>query len=109
VLDILGVAETPRFGISFLDIRVLPGYELVADLRGRTLRAESYSPDEVFLWVVRAADGLYVSTRYPAGLPAEVMDEFLTAFGTALSSITATIRDEVAAPASAPAPVAQAV
>ncbi|MFD3747846.1 condensation domain-containing protein [Nocardia sp. NPDC058633] len=90
VLDLLEVAETPRFGISFLDIRVLPGYELVADLRGRTLRAESYSSDEVFLWVVRAADGLYVSTRYPAGFPAEVMDEFLTAFGQALISITAT-------------------
>ncbi|TCJ97085.1 condensation domain-containing protein [Nocardia alba] len=91
VLDLLDVDETPRFGISFLDIRVLPGYELVADLRGRTLRAESYSPDEVFLWVVRAADGLYVSTRYPAGFPAEVMDEFLTAFGHALSSITTAV------------------
>ncbi|MFD8098452.1 condensation domain-containing protein [Nocardia fluminea] len=89
VLDLLDVTETPRFGISFLDIRVLPGYELVADLRGQALRAESYSPDEVFLWVVRAADGLYVSTRFPAGLPAEVMDEFLTAFGQALSSIAA--------------------
>ncbi|MBC7300723.1 MAG: hypothetical protein H5T78_07200 [Nocardia sp.] len=91
VLDLLGVAETPRFGISFLDIRVLPGYELVADLRGRTLRAESYSPDEVFLWVVRAADGLSVSTRYPAGFPADVMDEFLTAFGQVLTSITAAV------------------
>ncbi|WP_336082222.1 condensation domain-containing protein [Nocardia sp. SSK8] len=89
VLELLEVAETPRFGVSFLDIRVLPGYELVADLRGRTLRAESYSPDEVFLWVVRAADGLYVSTRYPAGFPPEVMDEFLTAFGHALRAITA--------------------
>ncbi|MFJ2666996.1 condensation domain-containing protein [Nocardia fluminea] len=96
VLDLLGVAETPRFGISFLDIRVLPGYELVADLRGRTLRAESYSLDEVFLWVVRAADGLYVSTRYPAGFPAEVMDEFLTAFGHALSSITAAVHADSA-------------
>ncbi|MFC4372741.1 condensation domain-containing protein [Nocardia halotolerans] len=86
-LELLGIADTPRFGTSYLDIRVLPGYELVADLRGRTLRAESYSPDEVFLWVVRAADGLYVSTRYPAGLAAEVMDEFLTAFGQALLSI----------------------
>ncbi|MFE5477667.1 condensation domain-containing protein [Nocardia sp. NPDC056541] len=96
VLDLLDVAETPRFGISFLDIRVLPGYELVADLRGRTLRAESYSADEVFLWVVRAADGLYVSTRYPAGFPAEVMDEFLTAFGQALSSITAAVHADPA-------------
>ncbi|MFD3507927.1 condensation domain-containing protein [Nocardia sp. NPDC058666] len=91
VMELLEVAETPRFGISFLDIRVLPGYELVADLRGRTLRAQSYSPDEVFLWIVRAADGLYVSTRYPAGLPAEVMDEFLSAFGQAMSSIVDTV------------------
>ncbi|MFB7874135.1 condensation domain-containing protein [Nocardia sp. NPDC056064] len=101
VLELLQVAETPRFGVSFLDIRVLPGYELVADLRGRTLRAESYSPDEVFLWVVRAADGLYVSTRYPAGFPAEVMEEFLTEFGHALRAITAM--------ESAPAPHAQLV
>lgn len=107
VLDILGVRDTPRFGISFLDIRVLPGYELVADLRGRTLRAESYSSDEVFLWVVRAADGLYVSTRYPAGLPAEVMDEFLTAFGEALSEITAAVHLDAPAPVTAPV-VAQA-
>ncbi|WP_278262131.1 condensation domain-containing protein [Nocardia sp. AG03] len=89
VLELLEVAETPRFGVSFLDIRVLPGYELVADLRGRTLRAESYSPDEVFLWVVRAADGLYVSTRYPAGFAADAMEEFLTEFGHALRAITA--------------------
>ncbi|MGS2810899.1 condensation domain-containing protein [Nocardia sp. MW-W600-9] len=108
VLDILGVQDAPRFGISFLDIRVLPGYELVADLRGRTLRAESYSTDEVFLWVVRAADGLYVSTRYPAGMPAEVMDEFLTAFGEALSEVTAAVHLDAPAPVAAPV-VAQAV
>ncbi|MFF2083127.1 condensation domain-containing protein [Nocardia sp. NPDC058176] len=93
VLELLEVAETPRFGVSFLDIRVLPGYELVAELRGRTLRAVSYSPDEVFLWVVRAADGLYVSTRYPAALPAEVMDDYLTEFGRALTSIASTHLD----------------
>ncbi|WP_342801727.1 condensation domain-containing protein [Nocardia sp. No.11] len=108
VLDILGVRETPRFGVSFLDIRVLPGYELVADLRGRTLRAESYSTDEVFLWVVRAADGLYVSTRYPAGLPAEVMDDFLTAFGAALTEVTAAVHLDAPAPVAAPV-VARAV
>ncbi|APE33593.1 hypothetical protein BOX37_05985 [Nocardia mangyaensis] len=108
VFDLLDVIETPRFGISFLDIRVLPGYELVADLRGRTLRAESYSPDEVFLWVVRAADGLYVSTRYPAGLPAEVMDEFLTVFGQVLSSITAEVHPGPAADLLVPAALALA-
>ncbi|MEU4415685.1 condensation domain-containing protein [Nocardia salmonicida] len=108
VLGLLDVTETPRFGISFLDIRVLPGYELVADLRGRTLRAESYSPDEVFLWVVRAADGLYVSTRYPAGFPAEVMDEFLTAFGQALSSITAAVHAGPAVDAHSEVPMSAA-
>ncbi|MDO3646556.1 condensation domain-containing protein [Nocardia mangyaensis] len=112
VLELLEVSETPRFGVSFLDIRVLPGYELVAALRGRTLRAVSYSPDEVFLWVVRAADGLYVSTRYPAGLPAEVMDDYLTAFGSALTSITSAPYPDAAVPADptsigpAPAPPA---
>lgn len=86
-LELLGIAETPTFGISFLDIRALPGYEIIEDLRGRTLRAESYSPDEVYFWVIRAADGLRVSTRYPAGLPTEVMDGFLTEFGTAVAEL----------------------
>ncbi|MFC4128126.1 condensation domain-containing protein [Nocardia rhizosphaerae] len=108
VLELLGVAETPRFGISFLDVRILPGYELVADLRGRTLRAESYSRDEVFLWVVRSGDGLYVSTRYPAGLPAAVMDEYLAAFGRALSSITASARVDPGAPSTDAAVVVRA-
>ncbi|MGW5574197.1 condensation domain-containing protein [Nocardia thailandica] len=95
-LELLGVAETPTFGISFLDIRVLPNYEVVEQLRGRTLRAESYSPDEVYFWVVRAADGLRVSTRYPAALPAATMDAFLAAFTHAMTELAAPAAPAVA-------------
>ncbi|MFD4430913.1 condensation domain-containing protein, partial [Nocardia sp. NPDC058497] len=101
-LAMAGALEGPTFGASFLDIRMLPDYELVADLRGRTLRAVSYSTDEVYFWVVRGPEGLYVSTRYPAGLPGEVMDRFLTEFARAIYAVTT-----IAAPAAA-APVADA-
>ncbi|MFC9968948.1 condensation domain-containing protein [Nocardia ignorata] len=99
-LAMVGAMEGPTFGASFLDIRMLPDYELVADLRGRTLRAVSYSTEEVYFWVVRGPEGLYVSTRYPAGLPAEVMDRYLTEFARAMYAVTT-----IAAPAAA-APVA---
>ncbi|WP_336082253.1 condensation domain-containing protein [Nocardia sp. SSK8] len=87
-LAMVGAVEGPVYGASFLDIRMLPDYELVADLRGRTLRAVSYSTDEVYFWVVRGPEGLYLSTRYPAGLPAEVMDRFLSEFARALYAVT---------------------
>ncbi|MFD3507944.1 condensation domain-containing protein [Nocardia sp. NPDC058666] len=87
-LAMVGATEGPTYGASFLDIRMLPNYELVADLRGRTLRAVSYSTEEVYFWVVRGPEGLYVSTRYPAGLPAQVMDRFLTEFARAMYAVT---------------------
>ncbi|MRH90820.1 hypothetical protein GFY24_25850 [Nocardia sp. SYP-A9097] len=83
-LELLNCADRPRFGVSFLDIRVLPDYELVESLRGHTLRAESYSGDEVFFWIVRAADGLRLSTRFPAAFPAHDMDRFLAEFTRAM-------------------------
>ncbi|WP_446222221.1 condensation domain-containing protein [Nocardia sp. IBHARD005] len=87
-LAMVGAVEGPTYGASFLDIRMLPDYELVADLRGRTLRAVSYSTEEVYFWVVRGPDGLYVSTRHPAGLPGEVMERFLTEFARAMYAVT---------------------
>ncbi|MFB8007908.1 condensation domain-containing protein [Nocardia sp. NPDC056000] len=89
-LELLGCEDRPRFGISFLDIRVLPDYELVESLRGHTLRAESYSGDEVFFWIVRAADGLRLSTRFPAAFPAHEMDRFLTEFTRAMREFAGT-------------------
>ncbi|GAB0103691.1 hypothetical protein JMUB6875_26640 [Nocardia sp. JMUB6875] len=85
VLELLECTDRPRFGISFLDIRALPDYQLVESLRGHTLRAESYSGDEVFFWIVRAADGLRLSTRFPASFPAVEMDRFLAEFTKAMA------------------------
>ncbi|WP_233434393.1 condensation domain-containing protein [Nocardia yamanashiensis] len=83
-LELLDCTDRPRFGISFLDIRVLPDYQLVEALRGHTLRAECYSGDEVFFWIVRATDGLRLSTRFPAAFPAAEMDRFLAEFTRAM-------------------------
>ncbi|MGW4352348.1 condensation domain-containing protein [Nocardia sp. NPDC004582] len=88
VLELLNCTDHPRFGISFLDIRALPDHELVESLRGHTLRAESYSPDEVFFWIVRATDGLRLSTRFPATFPESEMDRFLTEFTRAMREFT---------------------
>ncbi|MFE3755088.1 condensation domain-containing protein [Nocardia tengchongensis] len=84
VLELLNCTDHPRFGISFLDIRALPDHQLVESLRGHTLRAESYSTDEVFFWIVRATDGLRLSTRFPATFPEADMDRFLAEFTRAM-------------------------
>ncbi|MGW4248107.1 condensation domain-containing protein, partial [Nocardia sp. NPDC004722] len=94
VLELLDCTDRPRFGISFLDIRVLPDYELVESLRGHTLRAESYSSDEVFFWIVRAADGLRLSTRFPASFPAVEMDRFLAEFTRAMAEFAHNLHPE---------------
>ncbi|WP_040813257.1 condensation domain-containing protein [Nocardia concava] len=96
VLELLDCTDRPRFGISFLDIRALPDYQLVESLRGHTLRAESYSGDEVFFWIVRAADGLRLSTRFPASFPAVEMDRFLAEFTKAMAEFAHGARTEPA-------------
>ncbi|MGV9665600.1 condensation domain-containing protein [Nocardia niigatensis] len=106
VLELLDCTDRPRFGISFLDIRVLPDYELVQSLRGHTLRAESYSADEVFFWIVRAADGLRLSTRFPASFPAVEMDRFLAEFTRAMREFAV---ETTATPAPDPATTHPAV
>ncbi|RMI35208.1 condensation domain-containing protein [Nocardia stercoris] len=85
-LELLGFDGGPRLGISFLDVRILPEYDVLEKMRARALRAECYSPDEVFLWILRAPDGLRVSTRFPATFPREAMDRYLEAFTTAMRS-----------------------
>ncbi|MEV6774129.1 condensation domain-containing protein [Nocardia sp. NPDC051030] len=97
-LDLLSCTDSPRFGISFLDIRVLPDYQLVESLRGHTLRAESHSPDEVFFWIVRAADGLRLSTRFPAAFPTVEMDRFLYEFTKAMREFAEGVELEAAVP-----------
>ncbi|OJF78721.1 hypothetical protein NS14008_05180 [Nocardia seriolae] len=102
VLELLDCTDRPRFGISFLDIRVLPDHQLVESLRGHTLRAESYSADEVFFWIVRSTDGLRLSTRFPASFPAVEMDRFLAEFTRAMAEFAHGVGPEVATGPAAP-------
>ncbi|MGW4844447.1 condensation domain-containing protein [Nocardia brasiliensis] len=80
VCELLEIADTPRFGVSFVDMRRVPGVDTIGSLRHRLLRAESYSPDEVYFWVGRTVDGLNISTRFPAAFPLAEMDRFIGEF-----------------------------
>ncbi|MFI5775501.1 condensation domain-containing protein [Nocardia sp. NPDC051570] len=80
IFELLEVRDRPRFAVSYVDIRRLPDNEIIAGLRGRALRADSYSTDEVYFWVVRAAEGLNISARFPAGYSAAVLQRFIDEF-----------------------------
>jgi condensation domain-containing protein len=64
--DQLGVNSTPRFVISFVDIRFVPGEDQFDAVRARALRSPATSDDEFYLWVVRAGSGLNISARFPS-------------------------------------------
>ncbi|QIS03318.1 hypothetical protein F5X71_14215 [Nocardia brasiliensis] len=84
VCELLEIEDTPRFGVSFVDMRRVPGVDTIGDLRHRLLRAESYSPDEVYFWVGRTVDGLNISTRFPASFQLAEMDRFVDEFVSTL-------------------------
>jgi len=65
VEDQLGVRSTPRFVISFVDIRFVPGEDQFDVVRARALRSPATSDDEFYLWVVRAGSGMNISARFP--------------------------------------------
>ncbi|MEG8184217.1 condensation domain-containing protein [Nocardia terpenica] len=91
ILEILEVADEPRFAVSFVDIRRLHDDELITALRGRALRSHSYSSEEVYFWIVRAAKGINISARFPPACRAiahRFIEEFtaiLRACGTEIS------------------------
>jgi hypothetical protein len=63
--DRLAINSTPRFVISFVDIRFIPGADQFDAVRARALRSPARSNDEVYLWVVRATSGMNISARFP--------------------------------------------
>ncbi|HWC22130.1 MAG TPA: condensation domain-containing protein [Flexivirga sp.] len=65
IADLLGIDSAPRFVVSFVDVRHLPGAAQFDAARARALRSIRYSDDEFYFWVVRARDGINVSVRHP--------------------------------------------
>ena len=68
---LLGVEDGPRFAVSYVDCRYVPGADRWEEWQARALRSRAYSRDEVYLWFVRTAEGINVSARYPATYAAE--------------------------------------
>lgn len=64
VAELLQVAEPPRFVVSYVDTRFIPGAEDWTP-HDRTLRGVAYSSTDVYIWVVRTNGGVNISMRYP--------------------------------------------
>ena len=65
VWSLLGVALAPKFVVSYMDGRMVPGAGQWQDWRAHAFGKVSYG-DEVYMWVNRAVSGLYVTSRYPS-------------------------------------------
>lgn len=75
VAELLGVSDHPRFVVSYVDVRHVPGARHWDAWQARTLRSAAPDADEVYLWIIRSAHGLNVSARCPAGpVPGERLD-----------------------------------
>ncbi|MEJ6550318.1 hypothetical protein PQI66_12265 [Corynebacterium sp. USCH3] len=64
VAELLGVAEPPRFVVSYVDTRFIPGADDWTP-HDRTLRGVAYSSTDVYIWIVRTTGGVNISMRYP--------------------------------------------
>ncbi|SIR79116.1 condensation domain-containing protein [Williamsia sterculiae] len=65
IAQLLGSDSEPRFVLSYLDLRFVPGAADWPEWEARTLRSEARSDNEVYLWVARTPAGVTVSSRYP--------------------------------------------
>lgn len=64
VAELLGVTRPPRFVVSYVDTRFIPGADDWTP-HDRTLRAVARSASDVYVWVVRTRAGVNISMRYP--------------------------------------------
>lgn len=63
VADILRLEAEPRFVMSYVDVRKVPGAERWPEWNARALRSPEPSRDEVYLWLVHSDEGISVSAR----------------------------------------------
>ncbi|MDT0443537.1 condensation domain-containing protein [Streptomyces johnsoniae] len=65
VTELLGVSVQPRFVVSYVDMRQVPGARRWPEWKAAAVRSRRDHAHEVYLWINRTFDGLYVSFRYP--------------------------------------------
>ncbi|MGA9871518.1 MAG: condensation domain-containing protein [Rhodococcus sp. (in: high G+C Gram-positive bacteria)] len=64
VFRALGTSATPRFVVSFMDVRFAPMADHWSDWNARALRSKQYAHD-VYIWINRTPRGVNISARYP--------------------------------------------
>ncbi|WP_181407588.1 condensation domain-containing protein [Nocardioides sambongensis] len=77
--QLLEVEDVPRFVVSYVDVRHVPGAGSWHSWQARTLRSAAPDADEVYFWIIRDEDGINVSARCPAGERAAARMEQLMA------------------------------
>ncbi len=91
--QLLGFVPQPKFVVSFMDTRGVPGAANEDSGGARVLRSHTYDDDEVYLWVNRTPSGLRLHLRYPADEPgwsrSPIIGAFLADFTSLLARIAA--------------------
>ena len=91
--ELLDFAPDPKFVVSFMDTRAVPGAAEADDGGARALRSHSYADDELYLWFTRTPNGLRLHSRFPAERPGwptvEIMQGFFGEFSALLAEIAA--------------------
>ncbi|MFD6347289.1 condensation domain-containing protein [Streptomyces roseolus] len=62
---LLGRPLAPRFLVSYMDTRWVPGARRWTEWDAAALRSRRFDDHEVYLWVVRNHEGVYLSFRFP--------------------------------------------
>lgn len=65
VSELLGTDLAPRFVLSYIDGRSIPGSRNWNDWNAQALHAPATSADEVYLWVNRTRNGIDMTCRFP--------------------------------------------
>ncbi|MFT4087279.1 MAG: condensation domain-containing protein [Gordonia sp. (in: high G+C Gram-positive bacteria)] len=70
----------PKFVVSYMDTRRVPGAADADAGAARVLRSHSYSDDEVYVWLNRTPAGLRMHARYPADEPGRPRSDILRGY-----------------------------
>ncbi|RZS44746.1 condensation domain-containing protein [Herbihabitans rhizosphaerae] len=86
---LLGASIRPRFVVSYMDIRRMPGADEWAACDNRMLRSGVTASDEVYVWITRSRRGLHLSARFP-GTARDAVRPFIDRFADTVGALAAT-------------------
>ncbi|GAA5060941.1 condensation domain-containing protein [Nocardia callitridis] len=91
VARLLANASTPKFVVSYLDVRHVPDAAEWQGWNVRPLRSGERSDDEVYFWIARSPAGMAISARFPSNeVAAANVHRFINTFSAQLSSAATT-------------------